>query len=77
MVERQGAAQSRGAEEFAQSDALEYWYAQEITPLDGGDPGYEPPPQATEDREMVGGWWILPVLLLAIPAWIGLGALFF
>ncbi len=77
MVERNRTAQSRGAGDFAQRDALEYWHVQEITPLDSGDPSYEPPSQATEEREMVGGWWILPVLLLSIPAWIGLGALLF
>lgn len=77
MVERNRAAQRRGVEEFARRDALEYWYIQEVTPLDSGDPNYEPRPEASEDREMVGGWWILPVLLLSIPAWIGLGALIF
>ncbi len=77
MVERNGTAQRRGAEDFAQRDALEYWYIQEITPLDSGDPSYEPPPGAAEEREMVGGWWILPVLLLAVPAWFALGSLLF
>lgn len=77
MVEWNRTAQSRGAEEFARRDALEYWYVQEITPLDSGDPSHEPPPRASEDREMVPGWWILPVLLMSILAWIGLGTLLF
>ncbi|OYX45578.1 MAG: hypothetical protein B7Z02_01065 [Rhodobacterales bacterium 32-67-9] len=77
MVERNGAARSRGAEDFARRDALEYWYSQELSPLDDREPGEEPSPYAAEGREMVSGWWILPVLLLAVPAWIGLISLFF
>lgn len=77
MVERNGAARSRGAEEFARRDALEYWYSQELSSLDHADPGQESPLQGAEGRDMVSGWWILPVLLLAVPAWIALISLFF
>lgn len=77
MAERNGTARSQGAEGPARQDALEYWYIQEMTPLDGGDPTYQPPNRAAEDRDMVSGWWILPVLLLAIPAWIGLAKMLF
>ncbi|WP_347313504.1 hypothetical protein [Defluviimonas sp. SAOS-178_SWC] len=77
MAERNGTARSRGAEDPGRQDALEYWYMQEMTPLDGADHTSEPPDRATEDRDMVSGWWILPVLLLAIPAWVGLANMLF
>ena len=55
------AARQLRADEDPRSDALAYWEYQESLPLaPAGEPAAE---------EMVSGWWILPVLVLSLPAW--------
>jgi hypothetical protein len=50
------------------SDALRYWYAQETTPLPD-----MPPQGQSDDRTLPGGWWITPVLLASVLAWVMIG----
>ncbi|MGC1427397.1 MAG: hypothetical protein WA822_02320 [Albidovulum sp.] len=69
MVERKAVARARDAEGLGRPDPLDYWYQQEITPFDSGDPSYAPP-APVDDEPMVSGWWILPVLVLSVPAWV-------
>ena len=52
----------------ATSEALRYWYAQEAAPLP-----HLPPAADAEDRTLPGGWWITPVLLASVLAWIMIG----
>jgi hypothetical protein len=77
MAEQSGAVRRPGAEASARPDALAYWCLQEFTPLDAGDPSGLPPPAEAEERPMASGWWLLPVLVLAVPAWVGLAILVF
>ncbi|WP_413875494.1 hypothetical protein [Albidovulum sp.] len=77
MVDRSGAARRPGKADHARPDALAYWYLQEITPLDAGDPAGAPPEPAPpepvpEERRMASGWWLLPAALLSVPAWVAL-----
>ena len=50
------------------SDALRHWYAQETAPL----PDMQPAVQA-DDTALPAGWWIAPVLLASVLAWIMIG----
>lgn len=77
MVEQTGAARRPAAEDSARPDALAYWYLQEITPLDAGDPTYAPLDAAEAGAPMPSGWWLLPAVVLALPAWVALGMVLF
>ncbi|GAB4384725.1 hypothetical protein [Albidovulum sp.] len=68
-----GMARERQRDTLAGRDALEYWYLQETTPV-GTDALADLPAHAGDNEEAgaISGWWIVPALLLAIPAWIGL-----
>ncbi len=81
MTDRAGAARRRddgerdgGERDGERPDALAYWYLQESTPLGAADPPAEPAP---EDPRMASGWWLLPAVLLSVPAWVALGRLLF
>jgi len=76
MTDRAGAARRRDGGE--RPDALAYWDLQETTPLGAADPPAEPAaePAANEPR-MASGWWLLPAVLLSVPAWVALGRLLF
>lgn len=77
MVDRSGAVRRPGEADHARPDALAYWYLQETTPLDTGDPaGAQPAPApAPEESRMASGWWLVPAALLSVPAWVALARL--
>lgn len=75
MVDRSGAVRRPGGADRARPDALAYWYLQEITPLDSGDPADAPPEPAPEEPRMASGWWLVPAALLSVPAWVALARL--
>lgn len=62
----------REAEDHAYRDHLGYWYQQEVTPLDDGDPGYRPAANSDDQDDFVAGWWIVPTLALSVLAWVSL-----
>ena len=76
MAHRNERARSEKAEDRAAHDALAYWYTQENAPLDLHDLHFPAPEPDVGDR-MASGWWLLPILLLSVPAWIGLAYLVF
>ena len=77
MVDRSGAVRRPGEEDHARPDALAYWYLQEITPFDTGDPADAPPEPASEEPRMASGWWLVPAALLSVPAWAALARFLF
>ena len=70
MAEHSNAAPDIRAPRALRSDALTYWEYQERAPL--GDP-----PEERPDDTMASGWWILPVLVLSVPAWVALLVMIF
>ncbi len=50
------------------SDALRYWYAQETAQLPD-----MPPTEQADYTALPGGWWIAPVLLASVLAWVMIG----
>lgn len=48
-------------------DPLDYWLAQERHR--GPDEGPFVPYAGADDRPLHGGWWLLPVLAMAVPVW--------
>lgn len=77
MVEQSDAARRPYAEACTRPDALAYWYLQEITPLDAGDPDNVPSDPADDGPRWASGWWLGPAILLALPAWVALGMALF
>lgn len=77
MHETSGAARRQEAAGRARPDALAYWHLQERTPLDGGDPPTVLPEPAGTEWHMVPGWWLVPAILLSIPAWFAILAALF
>jgi hypothetical protein len=47
-------------------DPLGHWLAQEAA---GGIDGPAAGPAVAEERILAGGWWLLPVLVMALPIW--------
>lgn len=65
----QAAARHPAGENAVQSDALEYWLAQErvISRADEWLP--EPERTALPVNDMPGGWWLLPIMIMSVPTW--------
>lgn len=47
-------------------DPLGYWLAQEAA---GGIDEPAAGPAVADERILAGGWWLLPVLVMALPIW--------
>ena len=47
-------------------DPLDYWLEQERRQ---GLEEHPSPARAAEPRPMPGGWWLLPVMVMALPVW--------
>lgn len=77
MNELSGAARRLDAAERARPDALAYWRLQELTPLDEGDPAFGPPDAADAEPRLTPGWWLVPAVLLSVPAWLAVAAALF
>lgn len=67
MVEISNAVRTIPANGELRSEALEHWQSQERAALEG-----VPAEALAGDRDMASGWWILPVLVLSLPAWAAL-----
>ncbi|SPH18121.1 hypothetical protein DEA8626_01652 [Defluviimonas aquaemixtae] len=78
MLKRKAMANGQRAEEASRPDALEYWYLQENSPLaDDQALAAFRETETPADRDFVSGWWILPILVVSIPAWFVLLMLIF
>lgn len=76
MVEKSGAAR-RSAVEHPRPDALAYWYLQESLPLDPDDAAPSAAETPAEEARLPAGWWLVPAVLLSLPAWLVIGAALF
>jgi len=77
MQETSGAARRLDAADRERPDPLAYWHLQEITPLDAADPTYAPPAEADAGSRLASGWWLVPAIVLSVPAWLALAAALF
>jgi hypothetical protein len=51
-------------------DPLEYWLEQERScALEGPLDGYATDHQTLVEERMASGWWLLPVIVMALPVW--------
>jgi hypothetical protein len=56
----------RAGHAVAGHDPLEYWLEQERQSCPGGA---EHPARGSDPAPMQGGWWLLPVMVMALPIW--------